>query len=99
MAAKALKQSSTARMAELKADLLDLISRFEFETGDLVNTIELQGGDRDGVLVSPQEIDVYLEEEAEPPTFVGIDAGSGDYSVTLTQMGRKALESREEVPQ
>jgi len=62
MSTKVLKQPATARMAQLKTALYDLINQFEYETGELVNTIEFQGGDRHGTLEGLQEVDVYLED-------------------------------------
>ncbi len=64
MTVKALKQPATEAMAELKLRLQEVISNFEYDTGELVNSIELQGGERTGPIETTFEIDVFLEASA-----------------------------------
>lgn len=90
MTVKGLKQGQCARTAQLKVQLLELISVYEFETGQLVNCIEFQGGDRTGTLETPHEIEVLLDDDVtEPPSFVGINP---DKAILGSSLKRSALD-------
>lgn len=93
MSAKALKQPSTARMAQFKQQLQELIDLFEFETGERVNSIELQGGARTSTLTGSHDLDVYLEDDAAPAAWIGFDLANpgADDQVIITNRGIELL--------